>query len=237
MKVLERFTEGPETCHYLPDQQATQAYEVVASLSGEEYEARMNQGWRKFGMFLFRPVCQACRECRPIRVPVARFMPDRSQKRALKRNQDLMVRFSAPSIDEARMELYTRYHTAQARLKGWPDHEHDPYNYAMQFVHNPVPSVEISIWEGERLLAVALNDITPNVVSGVYHYHDPDERERSLGTFTILQIFALAQKLGKPYVYLGYYVADCGSMVYKNRFRPCEILDTNGDWQELSQRE
>ncbi len=234
MNVLERFTEGPDTCIYLPDRQTTQAYEVVARLSDAEYEARMNQGWRKFGAFLFRPVCAACQECRPIRIPIERFTPDRSQTRTLKRNADLSVRLAFPGVDTARMDLYTRYHNAQATRKGWPDRERDSEDYAMQFVHNPIPGVEISVWEGDMLRGILLTDITPNTVSAIYHYHDPDERERSLGTFLILQTVALAQRLNKPYVYLGFYVAGCGSMAYKNRFRPCEIMGTDGVWRELN---
>src|SRR3712207_3801905 len=69
MIVLESFTTGPEECMYLPDRQARLEYEFVARLSPEEYERRMNEGWRKFGHLLFHPVCGACRECRPIRVP------------------------------------------------------------------------------------------------------------------------------------------------------------------------
>ena len=65
MQVVQRFTEGPEGCMYLPGQQSTLTYEIVARLTPQEYEDRMNQGWRKFGMFLFRPVCATCQECRP----------------------------------------------------------------------------------------------------------------------------------------------------------------------------
>lgn len=232
MQVVQRFTEGPDGCMYLPEQQSTLTYEIVARLTPQEYEDRMNWGWRKFGIYLFRPVCAACQECRPIRVPVARFAPDRSQQRALKRNADLTVRFAPPDVDAQRMDLYMRYHASQAVHKGWPDRHRDPEDYAMQFVHNPLPSVEISVWEGDALRAVVLTDITPNVVSGIYHYHDPAERERSLGTFAILQTILLAQRLNCSYVYMGYYVAGCGSMVYKNRFRPCEVLDTGGVWRE-----
>ena len=233
MKVLKRFTEGPETCEYLHDQQSTLDYEVVSRLTPAEYEERMNQGWRKFGMFLFRPVCAACQACRPIRVPVARFAPDRSQQRALKKNHDLTVCFAPPSLDDTRLALYARYHAAQSARKGWPDREPDAYGYAMQFVHNPLPSVEITVWDQDNLRAVALTDITPNIVSGIYHYHDPDACERSLGTFVILQTLALAQRLGKSHVYLGYYVADCASMSYKNRYRPCEILHPDNIWRPL----
>lgn len=233
MKVLQTFTSESESCEYLPEESSNLLYEVVPQITPEEYEERMNAGWRKFGVFLFKPTCPTCRECRPIRIPVNRFVPDRSQRRALERNADLTVRYAQPGLDSERMDLYTRYHEAQAHRKGWPDHERDVESYMMQFVHNPLPSVEVSVWEGEHLRAIALTDVTPNVLSGIYHYHDPDLRERSLGTFVILQTIALAQRLNKEYAYLGYYVAHCASMSYKSRYRPCEVLDQDGIWRTL----
>ena len=75
------------------------------------------------------------------------------------------------------------------------------------------------------------NDITPNTVSSVYHFHDPDCRDRSLGTFAIMQAIDLARRLEKRWVYLGYYVAGCASLSYKSHYRPCEILDSDGNWR------
>ena len=232
MRVLHQSSSGPETCHYLPDRDATQEYVQVGQLSPEEYEALMDRGWRKFGPMLFHPVCAGCRECRPLRIPAELFMPDRSQRRTLARNADLTVRYAQPTVDEARLDLYRRYHIAQAAYKGWPDGERSERGYAFQFVHNPLPAVEISVWEKDILRAVALTDVTPNVVSGVYHFHEPDCRQRGLGTFAMLHTIELARRLGRRWAYFGYYVAGCPSMSYKTNFRPCEILGTDGVWRE-----
>ncbi len=234
MLILHRFQSGPETCHYLPDRQSRTEYELAARLSPEEYEGRMNAGWRKFGALLFRPVCDGCRECRPIRIDAARFMPDRSQRRALRRNADLSVRLAAPGVDEARLALFGRYHASQAAAKGWPFSPPDAQGYADNFVRGPLPAVEISVWEGDALRAVVLTEVTPGAVSGVYHYHDPDCRERGLGTFGMLQTLALARRLEKPWAYFGFYVAGCGSLAYKARFAPCEILDADGQWHTFT---
>ncbi len=231
MRVLQRFLSGPETCQYLPERQATSEYEIVSRLSPEEYEARMNDGWRKFGAFLFHPVCQSCRECRPVRISAEEFAPDRSQRRTLTRNADLTVRFAAPTADAVRLTLYNRYHAAQQAEKGWPQNHVTAREYLSHFVQNPIPAIEISVWEGHILRAVALTDITPGVVSGVYHYHDPDCRERGLGTFVMLHTIHLARNLGKAWAYFGFYVAGCGSMEYKSRFRPCELLGADGVWR------
>jgi leucyl-tRNA---protein transferase len=234
MRVLQQFTSDAHTCAYLPDRLSTLEYAYAPVLTAQEYEDLMNRGFRKFGALFFQPVCHGCRECRPIRIPTARFRPDRSQRRAWKRNQDLTVRRAAPSVDEARLDLYQRYHSAQSSRKGWPEQERDAREYAFGFVENPVPAIEITMWEGNTLRAVVLTDITPGVVSGVYHYHDPDLADRGLGTFCMLHTLELARELEKTWAYFGYYVAGCGSLEYKARFRPCEIMGADGVWRELA---
>ena len=233
MHVLQQFISGPETCHYLPDRLATQTYASVAQISPAEYEDLMNRGWRKFGAMLFRPICDQCAQCRPLRIPTAQFTPDRSQQRNWRRNADLEVHHAPPSVDAMRLDLYRRYQASQTETKGWPEAERMAKSYARQFVHNPLPSVEISIWEQDALRAVVITDVTPSTVSGVYHFHDPDCRSRGLGTYALLHTIELARRLGKPWVYFGYYVAGCGSMQYKARFQPAQILGANGVWEEL----
>lgn len=206
-------------------------YTLVRRLAPQEYEDLMNSGHRKFGPLFFRPACPACTACRPIRVPAAEFRPDRSQRRAARRNADLEVRLAGPRLDDERLDLFHRYHLAQAERKGWAPKERDPDDYALSFIHNPVPAAELSLWEGGRLVAVVLADLTPNVVSGVYHYHEPDLAERGLGTFCMLQTIELARRLEKRWAYFGFYVAGCESLAYKARFRPCELMDTAGVWQ------
>lgn len=232
MRVLHQFTTEPHECSYLPDREATLEYRYLARLSPQEYEDLMNRGWRKFGALIFRPVCPDCRECRPIRIPVERFRPDRSQRRAWKANEGLELRLDRPSVDEQRLELYHRYHDAQSDRKGWTRQERDAEEYAFSFVRSPLAAVEISLWEGERLRGVVLTDLTPNVVSGVYHYHDPDLSHRGVGTYCMLRTIELARQLGKTWAYFGFYVAGCGSLAYKARFRPCEIMDADGVWRE-----
>ena len=49
------------------------------------------------------------------------------------------------------------------------------------------------------------------------------------GTLNILWLIAEARRSGRPYVYLGYYVAESKAMRYKAGFRPCEIW-SDGTW-------
>lgn len=232
MRVLQTLITGPEPCTYLPDQEATMENLVVAQLSPAEYEQKMNEGWRKFGPVLFRPICRTCSECRPLRIPVAQFTPSRSQRRALAKNAALEVRYGRPTVDAERLALYNRYHQHQEAQKGWPEGERDTDDYTFSFLHNPVPAVEISVWEGESLRAIVLTDVTPTTVSGVYHYYDPTAESQSLGTFAMLQTLELARRLEKPWAYFGYWVAACPSLAYKANFKPCEVRGDDGRWRE-----
>lgn len=232
MLVLHTFLTSPHQCPYLPHETAKIEYSYVIRLEPQEYEDLMNCGYRKFGMACFHPVCEDCRKCRPIRVPVDRFRPDRSQRRAWKGNRQLAVRIGPPAADDQHLALFSRYHQAQAERKQWPADRTDAEEYELTYLCSPLPAVEISIWEGRTLRAVVLTDVTPNVISGVYHYHDPALAHRSLGTFCLLQTIELARRLGKAWVYLGFYVAGSRSMEYKARFRPHEIMDEDGVWRE-----
>lgn len=226
-----RFTSDRESCMYLPDQVSRLEYEVLSGLTPEAYESRMNAGWRKFGQMLFHPVCSACTACRPIRIPVETFTPDRSQRRAIRRNSDLTIALGRPIIDRERLELYLRYHEDQTKRKGWPEQARDAEGYYATFCTGQIPAVEISVREEGILRAIVLTDLTPNVVSGVYHYHDPDLRDRSLGVFAMMQTIFLAQQTGRKWAYFGYYVAGSASLEYKARFRPCEIMGEDGEWR------
>ena len=233
MEVLQQFVTDPHRCHYLPVQVALIHYSVAPTMTAAEYEELMNRGHRKFGPVFFRPVCESCFECRPLRVLTFEFKPSRSQRRAWKRNQDLRVYLAPASVDATRLELYGRYHQAQNLRKGWESAPGSANEYALSYVHNPLSNVEISLWEGAALRAIIHNDITPNTVSAIYHFHDPDCLERSLGTYCVLQSIELARRLKKRWVYLGYHVAGCGSLSYKATYRPCEIMDKEGRWRAL----
>ena len=232
MKLLRTILGEEETCVYLPDRRAQSEYKIVSELSAAEYEGLMERGWRKFGMALHRPVCAGCRECRSLRVETEKFMPSRSQRRTLQKNADLTVAFTPPYLDDERLALYHRYHAAQEALKGWPGVSKTPQDYFYSFVHNPVPAIEIAVRdETGTLRAVVLTDMTENIVSGVYHYHDPDWRERAVGVFAMLQTIELARRQGRKWVYFGYWVSGCPSLSYKASFRPHEVLGSDGVWR------
>ncbi len=232
MTILE-FVSEPEPCAYLPDQSSVHRNRVVGRLTPEAYERLLDEGWRKFGPVLYRPECPRCDACRPLRIPVETFAPNRSQRRCLRANADLVVARDRPVVDSERLGLHNRYHRARERDRGWPETERTAEEYERGFLLNPVPAVEVSARLNGRLVGVALLDFTPSIVSGVYHYHDPELTSRGLGTFLMLHAISLAEQTGRRWAHFGYHVADCPSLSYKSKFQPCEIRDRDGVWRAV----
>jgi arginine-tRNA-protein transferase len=196
---------------------------------------RLLQGWRRFGTALFRPRCRTCSACQSLRVVVERFRQDRSQRRCRQANhQAVELRIGAPSVTRSKLALYDRYHAYQAEAKNWPVHPaKDAYAYASSFVENPFPTQEWCYYLGGRLVGVGYVDDLPGGLSAIYFFYDPEERERGLGTWNVLCLLDHAAAQGIPYLYLGYYVADCPSMTYKSRFTPNQLLGLDGRWHDF----
>lgn len=233
MLSLATFTTPVHPCAYFPDRAAKTEYEVVANISVPEFQARLDAGWRRFGHTLFRPTCPACQACQSIRVDVAAFRPDRSQKRALAVNRDVVRTVREPVVTDETLALYDAFHAYQTEDKSWP--AHDPAaaeNFAESFVHNPTAVEEWQYRLDGSLIGVGYVDRTPGGLSAIYFFYSPGHRHRSLGTFNVLSVIAAADRDCLPYVYLGYYVAGYRSLEYKARFRPNQVLNPgSGDWQ------
>jgi len=220
-------------CPYLPGRSARNRAFICDSMPPELYHGLMDAGFRRSGTFVYQPVCSGCRECRPIRVPVSKFLPSKSQRRAWRRNQDLVARVESPPAPSAeKFELYTRY----LRDRHDPERAENFDNFVEFLYRSPVQTLEITYRlpdPSRTLVGVGICDICANrSLSSVYFYFDPAHARRSLGTFSSLWEIDLARRMGIPYYYLGYHIAGCDAMSYKANFRPCELLHPDGAWRE-----
>lgn len=231
----QRFYSSRESCSYLPDQFSRLEHEFVPALSADDYADRVLHGWRRFGTIVFRPRCRTCRACRTLRVDARRFRPNRSQQRARKRNEGTIEpRICPPRMTKETLKLYQRFHTFQTEARGWRplEDDDDAASYMGTFILNPFPTQEWRYRLDDRLVGVGYVDELPIGLSAIYFFHDPDHRDRSLGTWNVLCLLDRCRALGLPHLYLGYHVEGCRSLEYKARFRPNEILDDQGQWVE-----
>lgn len=227
---LHTLEENP--CSYLPGELSRIRAFICHEMHGELYEELLVQGFRRSGTLFYQPLCRACRQCIPIRVPTAGFYPRKSQRRVLRRNEDLRLDIVQPEPTDENFALYQRF------MQGRHGHSRqgsDRETFERFLYNSPVSTLEMRYYApGDRLVGIGICDATPYTLSSVYFYFDPAESRRSLGTYSQLQEIRLAQAYGLTHVYLGYWVPNSATMHYKADFRPHELLGPDGEWRLVS---
>jgi arginine-tRNA-protein transferase len=223
----------PFTCSYLPEQQERLLVLMSdTSPSLIEYSTLIGAGFRRSGVQVYRPHCSNCNACESIRLPVRHFIPSKSQKRILNRNQDLRVNIS----DKDKPEYYALYESYinQRHADGsmYPASKQQYQGFILSPWDN---ALFIEMYLEDELIGVAVTDNLQSSLSALYTFFKPDEDKRSLGTFAILQQIALTQSLNKPYLYLGYQIDSCQKMSYKQNFLPHERF-LGDKWQLITKK-
>ncbi|HYC78900.1 MAG TPA: arginyltransferase [Planctomycetota bacterium] len=221
---------GPaHPCPYLPARDARFAYAVRMPDGADGFVRLLDAGFRRSGLYVYRTACGACRACRPLRLPVDDFRPNRSQRRALAMNSDLDIRVGRPAFDPERLDLFQRYLAARhdGQMSG------DAEEIEAGLYRSPVDTLELTARKDGALKVVGIIDAAPSLLSLVYCAFDPAEKRRSLGAAFVQWTLALASSLGMSHVHLGYWVDGSDTMHYKTRFRPHEVLADDGTWRRV----
>ncbi len=214
-----------ERCPYLPGRRARYRAFLTGRLSAAQYHRLMDRGFRRSGELFYQPVCVGCRECVPIRVPVAGFTPSKTQRRVWRENQDLVVAPRRPEDREELLGLFLKYQ------REWHQEERAEEGAEAYLFDSPVVTEVFTYRLDGRIVAAGVCDVSRDSLSSVYFFFDPELKGRSLGTFGALWEMEYARRAGIPYYYLGYWVRGCGAMAYKARFRPYELLGADGIWR------
>ena len=229
--VRVRLTTLPaHACAYLPDRQSTFRAFAAESIDSSVYHRFLDANFRRSGTMVYQPVCDGCRQCVSIRVPVDRFAPTRSQRRSSTRNRDLRVAVGSPVPSEEKYALYARY-ASQWHARGLPTTIED----FVDFLYcSPTRTIEFAYRDAAgTLLGVGICDVSAASLSSVYFYFEPAAADRSLGTFAAVREIAFAREASIPFYHLGYWIAECPAMAYKANFRPAEVLQADGVWRPL----
>ena len=221
---LRLFHTGEHPCGYWPD---LVARDLVLDPRDPRlamfYPMALSWGFRRSGDLVYRPHCEGCRACVAVRIPVAMFKPDRSQRRCAARNMHVEARIVAPERTDEHLALYKRYLASRHRDAGMDDHGGVEFDQFLVGSWSEGRFLELR--EHGRLIAVAVTDVTPDAFSAVYTFFDPDLERRSLGTLAILRQLEWAKRESRRHLYLGYWIKDHVKMDYKRRFKPWEVFD------------
>ena len=217
----------PFDCSYMPKK--TEQLIFVQSehpLSAPFYQQLMSQGFRRSGNDVYRPHCPQCSDCQSLRISAQDFMPSKSQKRIINKNKLFEVKI-ATEIKPSYYPLYQRYIRSRHQDGSMFPPSEDQLNSFTQCSWMNIQFIEL--YQDHQLISVAVIDRTPQAISAVYTFFDPDLDKLSLGSYNILLQLTLAQENNIEFVYLGYFINDCDSMKYKQKFMPHQRF-INDSW-------
>lgn len=229
---LQFYLTIPSPCPYLDGQMERKIFTPLDPLSGPQVNNYLTHaGFRRSQNVIYRPACEACRECKSLRIIAADFKANKSFRRTLATNTDLTRTIAEPLATTEQFALLRRYLTSRHAGGGMSDMDFYRYEMMVEQCASDTEIIEYRDSE-DTLIAAVLTDVLQDGLSMVYSFFDPSLSHRSLGNYMILDAIDRCQVEGLRHLYLGYWVDGSPKMNYKARFKPAEILGANG-WRYL----
>jgi len=203
------------------------------SISPRQLDTLLADGWRHFGAHFFRYnlgfYSGEIRRVIPLRIRLSNFTFSKSQRRILRKNQDLQIVIRPIEITLEKEILFNRH---KRRFKhNFPFSIYDFLDF--DAANTPCKALEICVFDNEKLLAASFFDVGETAISSVYAIFSPEDAARSLGIFTMLIEIDFALARGKRFYYSGYAYEGNSFYDYKKRFRALEQFDWHGNWENL----
>ena len=228
LSELRFFTTPAHDCSYLEGRQAITLFaDPLAKIDKDLYSSLSSVGFRRSGTHIYRPYCQTCSACIPVRIPVHQFKVKRRFKRIYSKNADLQVTRIPPNYSEEYFGLYQKY--IAVRHSDGDMYPPSREQFQSFLVDGRPEAAFIEFRTSEKLLAVAVMDELNNGLSAIYSFFEPDEEHRALGVYAILWMIEETKKKSLEHLYLGYWIKQCQKMNYKLDYKPIELY-VNNHW-------
>jgi leucyl-tRNA---protein transferase len=231
LTALQFYATAPYPCSYLPDRLARSQVATPSHLiDSGVYSDLVRLGFRRSGAFTYRPYCDHCRACVPVRIPVGEFEPNRTQRKTWRRHCTLAAVQRKLAFDSDHYALYLQYQRYRHPGGGMDQDSREQYQHFL--LHSNVATDLFEFREHDRIRMVSLVDRLQDGLSSVYTFYDPAPPGASYGTYNVLWQIQRSRELGLRHLYLGYWIAQSRKMAYKATFRPIEGLGAGG-WRRL----
>ncbi|MBT9368389.1 arginyltransferase [Rhizobium sp. CSW-27] len=238
------YLTAPAACPYLPGEMERKVFTHLVGQRATEMNDLLTQGgFRRSQNIAYRPACEGCRACVSVRILANEFVPNRTMRKLIAANADLVGTMLPAQPSTEQFALFRRYLDDRHPRGGMSDMSALDYAIMVEDTHvntrlieyrKRVPGAGLGDQPKGELVAVALTDLMSDGLSMVYSFFNPKLDRRSLGTFMILDHIARTHQMGLPHVYLGYWVRGSAKMHYKTRYQPQEHLTPRG-WERYSE--
>lgn len=226
MRLLsEPLVSEESPCSYIEEKLWRFTYFFALDVTADELDIILSKGWRKFGMYYFKPVCRDCRKCIPIRVKADELIISKSQRRVLRDCRDVRVEFKELECRDEIFEIYEDH--SLNRFSKTSNYE----DFYTSFYTQSCPTIQSEYYIDDKLAAVGFIDVSVNALSSIYFIYRDEYTKFRLGTFSAIKEAEYARSLGLKHYYLGYYIENNLKMAYKNSFHVNEKMDWDtGNW-------
>ena len=208
-------------------------YIPMQALHTMVFDRFCEDGWCYWADLIFRRNYWEWRgqPCRVIllRIRLKDFTFSKSQRKCLRRNEDLHIARRAIQITPAHEELFERH--AQRFAHNRPMSIYGFFSFFSSIM--PCFGVQFDVYKYKKLLATSFFHMGRSSMAGNYCIHEPSEAQRSLGTFTMLKEIEFAIQTGREFYYPGFVYDLPSEFDYKLNFNNLEYFDWWGNWYPL----